>query len=354
MAQGRMTRGMLKSPLLAAAFALAITGAAAARDVRSTAGGTIAGVAPPTSNMVKPVGVSGKFVNRLDAVFGNARPGATIRSKRDLDRIAYYRYIYGDGATTGNGTDGLYGNYRSRHRDYPGGDPRSLHVFTADELVLKAHCGLDTGNRADCADGHIASGIMRFALPIGPGSYIEIRCRMPSGMYAWPAFWLNPGVEYPPARPGGKPSFSPLKWPPEIDIFDQFGFNNMPPGHYLIDGTSTGNNDAAFGNPRDIFKADGWHGNSYYAPKQDLVTGDHVYGLDWGRDNRLRFYLDGKLIRERTYQWNSIDHVPAHLIASLQVGAKFNNLSGITDQGGKPDGWDWPIDYIRVWQEVGR
>ena len=315
-------------------------------------GGTISGIEVPTNGQIRPVGPAGLFVNLLDATFGQNRPDASIRSKGDLDRIAYYRYIYGDATTTGDGTDGLYGNYRSRHRDYPEGDARSLHLFTADSLVLRAHCGIDTRERSNCADGHIESGILRFALPIRPGSYIEIRCRMPSAAYAWPAFWLNAGVEYPPLQPNGKPSFSALHWPPEIDIFDQFGFNNTAPGHYLIDGTSSGNNDAAFGNPHDTYHAPDWGDKWYFQTEKNLAADYHIYGLDWGTDSRLKYLFDGRLIRERYYEWNSIDGVPAHLIASLQVGAKFNDLLGISDQGGKQGGWDWPIDYIRVWQRA--
>ena len=301
---------------------------------------------------VMPVGVQGKFVVRLNATFGDHRPDATVRDKQDLDRIAFYRFIYGDAATTGNGTDGLYGNYRSRHRDYPQGDPRSLHVFTANSLVLKAHCGLETAVRTDCSDGHIESGILRFALPIYPGTYIEIRCEMPTGRYAWPAFWLNPGVETKPTTPGGKPTFSVLHWPPEIDIFDQFGFNNTDPGHYLISETPTNGHDADYGHPHDTYRAPDWGNQSFYQTRQDLTAGFHVYGFDWGADHILKFLLDGKVYRERYYEWNSEGNVPAHLIASLQIGAEFNDLSGISDQGGKPDGWDWAIDYIRVWTEL--
>ncbi len=338
-----------------AIFMLAANGlTASAQEAPVAKGGTVAGAVPPTTASVKPVGVSGDFVNLLDATFGRDRLEATIRDKNDLDRIAYYRYIYGDGSTTGDGTDGLYKDYRSRHRDYPDGDPRALHVFTFRGLVLRGHCGLDTGIRSDCSDGNIESGIIRFALPIHPGSYIEIRCRMPPAMYAWPAFWLNSGVQYPPVPPSRKASFSARHWPPEIDIFDQFGFNNTPPGHYLNNGTSTNNNDAAFGNPRDTYHAPDWGDKRYYQTKEDLVADYHVYGLDWGTDDKLKFYLDGRLIRERIYAWNSVDHVPAHLIASLAVGAKFNDLSHISDQGGVPHGWDWPIDYIRVWQHKPR
>jgi hypothetical protein len=311
-------------------------------------GATVSGGGVPTSDSAKPFGMHGAFRNRLDATFGKARHDATVRDKRDLDRIAYYRYIYGDAATTGNGTDGLYDQYRSRHRDYPEGDPRSLHVFTADALVLKAHCGLETKVRTDCSDGNIESGILRFALPIRPGSYIEIRCKMPSAMYAWPAFWLTPGVEMPPATPGGKPSFTARPWPPEIDIFDQFGFNNTKPGHYLFSGTPTNGKDAAFGNPHDIYRAPDWGDKPYYQPAQDLTAGFHVYALDWG-DHTLKYLLDGKVYRETYFEWNSEGDVPAHLIASLQIGPKFNDLSGLSDQGGEPHGWDWAIDYIRVW-----
>jgi hypothetical protein len=143
-----------------------------------------------------------------------------------------------------------------------------------------------------------------------------------------------------------------LDWPPEIDIIDQFGFNNVRPGHYLVSGTPTNGRDADFGHPHDLYRDPAWGSEWYYTTKQDLTAGDHVYGLDWGADNRLRFLLDGKVYRETYFEWNSKGNVPAHLIVSLQVGAKFNDLSGITDQGGIPNGWDWPIDYVRVWERL--
>ena len=329
--------------------ALALVGLLAPAAASAQEGAAVRGARVPVSEQVKPVGVTGRFTNRLNATFGRDRADATIHSKAELDRIAYYRFIYGDATTVGSGTDGLYGNYRSRHRDYPDGDTRSLHVMTSDRLVLKAHCGLETAIRTDCSDGQIESGIIRFALPIRPGSFVEIRTRLPVAPYAWPAFWLNPGEQAPPAQPGGKPVISVLDWPPEIDIFDQFGFNNVRPGHYLVSGTPTNGRDADFGSPHDLFRDPNWGSAWYYTTKQDLVAGDHVYGFDWGADNHIRFLLDGKVYREMYFEWNSKGNVAAHLIASLQVGAKFNDLSGITDQGGVRDGWDWPIDYVLVW-----
>lgn len=328
----------------AAGLAALMTAAAAPADDEAV---TVPGARPVTSG-VRPFEATGQFENRLDATFGT-RPGATVRSKAELDRIAYFRFIYGDSTTTGDGTDGLYKNYRSRHRDYPGGDPRALHVFTPDALVLKAHCGLDGGPRTDCSDGHIESGILRFALPIRPGSYIETRCRMPAAPYAWPAFWLNPGQQRP-APPGAKARVSTMTWPPEIDIFDQFGFKNVPPGRALVSGAVTNGNEAAYGKPHDLFRDPEWGPNWYYQPKSDLAADFHVHALDWRADNRLRFLLDGHMYKETYYEWNSKDGVPAHLIASLQIGPKFNDLSRITDQGA---GWDWPISYIRVWRRTG-
>ena len=331
-----------------AALAAATTSPHAAHAAATTVAGGMA----PTSQAVTPTGYPGSFTNVLNATFGASRPDATVRDKTELDRIAYYRYIYGDATTTGNGTDGLYNNYRSRHRDYPQGDPRSLHVFTPDALVLKAHCGLDTGIRTDCADGNIESGIMRFALPIRPGSFIEIRCGMPPAPYAWPAFWLNPGEEDPPDHPGGKPHVSVLDWPPEIDIFDEFGFNGVKPGHYLTSGTPTNGHDAQFGNPHDTYRAPDYGDKWYYQPAQDLTVGLHTYGLNWGSDNILSFMLDGRVYKRTYLEWNSKDNIPAHLIASLQIGPKFNDMSHISDQGGIPNGWDWRIDYIRVWKDA--
>ena len=315
-----------------------------ARAEPDDAGATEPGAHPPTGD-VQPFKAQGRFVNRLDATFGRTQPEATIRTKAELDRICRYRFIYGDAATTGDGTDGLYRNYRSRHRDYAGDDPRSLHDLSGSALVLKAHCGLDGGSRADCSDGHIESGIIRFALPVRPGSYIETRCRMPAAAHAWPAFWLNPGEQFPAPR-GAKARTGTLAWPPEIDIFDQFGFKGVPPGRALVSAMPTGGNDAAYGHPHDIFKDPDWGDKWYYQPKDDLTAGFHVYALDWRTDNTLRFVLDGHVYREAYYEWNSRDGAPAHLIASLQIAPKFNDLSGIVDGG---SGWDWPISYVRVW-----
>jgi beta-glucanase (GH16 family) len=48
--------------------------------------------------------------------------------------------------------------------------------------------------------------------------YVEMRAKLPYGIGAWPAFWLNAGVQY------DNDKFSDWPWPPEIDIFEFFNW----------------------------------------------------------------------------------------------------------------------------------
>jgi hypothetical protein len=332
-----------------------------------------------------PMGPAGTFTLALDATFGNATPGATVTRQADLfgpNGLAYSHYIYGPAATNptneangvaiigpvGDGCDGLYGNYRSRHHRFAEGSPQDVHVIGPDRITLKAWCGLYSGNAADCADGQIESGIMRFTTPLRPGCVVEIKCIMPKGHYSWPAFWLNPGQQAPCAADGTPAPVASLGWPPEIDVFDNCGYDDQQPGYYLNAGTPTNGDDAAYAWNGGTGWVDlpptfqttavttGW--STWLPPAQEYAytvadqTADwHVYGLDWGADNVLTWYLDGVPYRARGYTWPA-SSPPAHLIASLQIGPKFNDLSGITPQAGLPNGWDWPIAYVRAWTRV--
>lgn len=329
-----------------------------------------------------PTGIAGTFVPLINATFGKTVADATAQNRATLftDIGAYPWYIYGPANTNpsrpgpgnayeilgpmGNGTDGLYGNYRSRHAHFAPDSPQDVHVLTNDGLTLKAWCGIANGDPNDCNDPNIVSGILRFIPEIRPGSAVEIRCKMPAGMYSWPAFWLNTGVQAGWLIDGVTPgSVQVANWLAEIDIFDQVGFKFTLPGHYLIAGDPTPLGDAAYAMPGqsgpvdlpptfiDIFGLTHWTGdsNGWYAHTTPDLTADfHTYGLDWRVDGTLGFYLDGILYRTRGYVWPA-SAPPAHLIASLQIGCKFNDLSGITPQGGIANGWDLEIEYIRAW-----
>ena len=60
--------------------------------------------------------------------------------------------------------------------------------------------------------------------------------------------------------------------------------------------------------------------------------------------------LDGVVYRRKGFTWPE-SSPPMSLMLSNQVAAEFNDLSGLKDQGGVPNGWDWQVSYVRVWQE---
>ncbi len=303
-----------------------------------------------------------------DYRFGNARPDATIKTKSDLDLAASPRYIYGGynqtAGATGNGCDGLYGNYWAHHIDTPEGDPASVHVFSSDHLTLKAYNNPNTpaGQVEGRDGGGILSGMLRFWAPIVPNhSFIRGRFWMPKGKWSWPAFWLNPGHEaYAPLSGPRGAVLQPLGWPPECDLHDGFGYDNTLPGTYLRPGEPTDNSDAQFG--RSVIWDNGpWAENPGYdylppgAAPGWLAAGWHELALDW-TNGVLTYYCDGTAYTQRKLTWSSPASACAHLIISNQVVAWFNPNpypAGVPDQGGAgPGGWDFKVSDVQVYRRV--
>lgn len=317
------------------------------------------------------------FVLVQDYRFGNNRPDATVLNKTELDLVAIPRYIYGGYTTAlnavGNGCDGLYGNYWARHIDTPEGATAyqtpygpspSVHVFTPHSLILKAHnntSGLN-GIVAGRDGGGILSGMLRFWAVIVPNkSFIRMRAKLPAGKYSWPAFWLNPGHEdYAPLSGPRGTVLQPLGWPPEIDIHDGFGYDNVIPGTLLRPGEPTNNNDAAWGR-KFLWEDSTWAKNPTWDYQQPgtqpgwLAEGFHEFALDW-TNGVLTYYCDKIPYTQRTLDWdNSPASACAHLLISNQVVASFNPNPyplGVPNQGGTPHGWDYEIDFIQVYQRV--
>ncbi len=336
-----------------------------------------------------PSGITGSFTPLIDATFGTSRSDATVKSRADLDKLAYYWFEYGPSNTDpvygaqagapdscmgpqGNGTDGLYGNFRSRFMHCTPGSPWDRHVLATDRLTLKANCGLQDNNPGNCSDANVGGGMLRFITPFRPSAahpiIVEMKGIMPKGKYSWPAFWINPGQQASRNANGTPGNIVSSGWPPEIDIFDEYGFNNTLPGHFLIMGDPSGGNDAAYASalcaPQGISICDlpltpggptlpttsVAQFNSWYASTNaDLTAGWHVYGARIYPDH-IDALLDGVVYRSRGYTWPA-SAPPMQLILSNQTAAKFNDLSGITDQGGVANGWDWAISYVRVWQQ---
>ena len=283
---------------------------------------------PGSAAPVQPVGAAGLSPSLTlvrDWTFGH-RAGATVPDRAALQKDFRFRFIYDGGRLDGLDT------YWSRHRDYPDGDPRNLHVFTPDGLVLKGRVPPGGGLRP----GGIESGMLRALLPVVPGMYVEMRARLPRGLGVWPAFWLNPGVE----RADG--SFSATPWPPEIDIFEFFVWQGRTRPRIMTAHVQTAGRPAEFGNPDDRFTL---FRDGSYDPGIDFSADFHVFALDW-EDGLPTWKLDGRVIQQTRYLWPA---PPAHILVTNQIGM---TLKGVDLSGMVIDepAWDYTIDYLRVWR----
>jgi len=274
-----------------------------------------------------PFGQEGSFQLLKNWTFGSERPDATVHTRKDLDREFYYRYIYAGGTL-----DGIPTAYWSYHRDYPDGDPRSLHVFTGTSLVLKGRIPPGGGLRPH----GIESGMLRAKFPVTPGMYVEMRAKLPFGIGAWPAFWLNSGVQY----DDGK--FSELTWPPEIDIFEFFNWQGRPHTRIFASNVQVAGKPERYGKPHDLFTL---FKKGEYDPGIDFSEDFHVFALDWRNDKPI-WLLDGKPIKQTYYEWHA---PPAHILVTNQIGMTFPNAD-LREMKADESQWDYTIDYIRVWK----
>ena len=286
-------------------------------------------VAEPKPLLLKPEGQQFKLLKNW--TFGNARPDATVHNKAELDQEFYYRYIWEGGKLD------KFKTYWSYHRDYPEGDPKSLHVFEGNTLVLKGRIPPGGGLH----DRGIESGMLRGKIAVTPGMYIEMRARLTGGVGAWPSFWLEEGVQYPDG------TFSaPPKALPEIDIFEFFNWDGRPQTRIFTGNIQTFGGKAAYGNPYDIFTT---FKNAGYEKHLDLgfdCSKDfHVFALDWV-ENAPIWLLDGKPIKQTYYEWHG---PPAHVVVTDSIGM---NLPGVkqTEMVADEKQWDYTIDYVRIWE----
>jgi hypothetical protein len=285
------------------------------------------GVSAQPASAPVPVGQPGKFELLKDWTFGRQRENATIRNRADMDREFFYRYIYDGGKLDRLPT------YWSYHRDYPDGDSRSLHVLGPKTLTLKARIPKTGGLRP----GGIESGMLRAKFPVSSGMYVEMRAKLTRGIGAWPAFWLNPGVQR-------DNTFSELPWPPEIDIFEFFNWQGRAETRVMTGYVQTAGKPEKYGHPHDLH-SDFERGE--YRPGCDFGREFHTFALDWRPDAPI-WLLDGKTIKQTHYEWHA---PPAHILVTNQIGM---TLPGVDVKGMKADEtqWDYVIDYIRVFRRL--
>jgi len=275
-----------------------------------------------------PYKQTGAFEMRGNWTFGAHRADATVRNRSELDRSFRYRYINEGGKLDGIPT------YWTYHRDYPDGDPRSLHVFGDDTLTLKGRIPAGGGLRPR----GIESGMLRAKLPIAPGMYMEMRAKLPYGVGAWPAFWLSPGVEY------ENGTFSDLPWPPEIDIFEFFNWQGRTHTRVMTGNVQSSGKPEKFGNPHDLWTK---FTKGEYTPGFDFSADFHVFALDWRKDEPI-WLLDGVPIKQTHYEWHG---PPAHLLITNQIGMTLPGAN-LKDMQADESQWNYVIDYVRVWQRL--
>lgn len=344
-----------------------------------------------------PTGITGNFTNIIDATFGTSISDATVKNRNDLDNLSYYWFI--DGAATTDpksnfqsaAPNNCHGPHDGAADGHPAdfsdlwihcdpGSPWDRHVMSTDRLTLKSTCGLADSNTGNCAPGNIGGGMLRFITPLRPTTnnpvVIEMKAIIPKGLGSWPAFWLSPGQQAP-RNPDGTPGpmVIPPSWPPEIDIFDEFGFDGATPGTYLIAGTPNNGDMVSYASALCVATQPCDHlplttagpvpfqssvmssiqttqsGITYGTPVSNLTTNWHIYGAVIYTDH-IDLFLDGVLYRKMGYTWPAASP-PMHLILSNQTGPlkmNPNNLALIQDQGGVPNGWNWDISYVRAWQ----
>ena len=277
---------------------------------------------------LSPVGAQGSFHLLKDWTFGRSAPGTTVHDMTALRRDFFFRYIYNGGKL-----DKLDKEW-SRHLDYPENDPRSLHQFTADALLLKGRVPPGGGLH----DGGIESGMLRAALPVTPGMYVEMSAKLPRGLGVWPAFWLNPGVETADGHIG------PTPWPPEIDIFEFYVWQGRDTPRIMESNTQDNGEPAKYGGEHDLFTE---FKNGKLDTGVDYSKGYHTFALDWVKDRPI-WMVDGKKVKQTTYGWPG---PPAHILVTNQIGF---SLAGTDLSGMKPGGddWDYAIRHLRVWRRV--
>jgi beta-glucanase (GH16 family) len=182
-----------------------------------------------------------------------------------------------------------------------------VNPFSVSDGVLNIHAARSS-ERVEAATGYdYTSGMISsksaFAQTYG---YFEIKCELPAGKGAWPAFWLLPADS---------------SWPPELDVFEVLGDN--PSKVYLN------------------VHSKGHRGSGSAAVVDDLSDGMHTFGVLWSKTTII-WYVDGEEVFHAPTPPDM--HKPMYMISNLAIGGYWP---------GSPDAsftsMDMKIDYIKAY-----
>jgi beta-glucanase (GH16 family) len=183
------------------------------------------------------------------------------------------------------------------HSNNPGAE---LEYYDISGLSADGNNAILTATHNNAHSGYAyTSGMLQSNPTFNPlYGYTEARIKAPGAGGSWPAFWIIS---------------SAYDWPPEVDIFENFGDANS------YKASNFGPSSSVFGNVINT-----------------SVTNWHVYGLLW-KANKLTWYLDGTQVANETVV-GSIPTEPMYLVLDLAVNNTNNNT------------FSTQVDYVRYWQ----
>ena len=150
----------------------------------------------------------------------------------------------------------------------------------------------------------------------------EVNCELPNGYGYWPAFWLK----------------NVSNWPPEIDIFEDYG--SIASIIYMTNHWGT--------------VVNGSHPSYTTTTKVPTsVSAYHTYAVDW-EPTYINWYVDGILVTSRVAgqvvngSTISIPSVPMYMILNLAISPASNwnapNSTSVFPQSLK-------VNWVRVWEK---
>jgi beta-glucanase (GH16 family) len=181
------------------------------------------------------------------------------------------------------------------------------------------------------------SGMIRSDFTVRYG-FFESRVKMPSGLGAWAAFWINSDVSE-----SGR-----LGHPPEIDFFE-FVNNGKDDKVDKIHCAATRTPDGF--EPKFLYKHERFiEAHQDFRAPFHFDDAFHTIGAEWTPSD-FTIYVDGLKVVTRTVQWKYKDGElagPAHVLLNLAIGGQWAGRYGIDDSA-------FPqalaIDWVRVYQK---
>lgn len=153
----------------------------------------------------------------------------------------------------------------------------------------------------------------------------ECRCKMPNTYAAWPAFWLT----------------GAMSWPPEIDIFENYGQKTGKP-------INIQKINLHYGVIKDGTKTDMMPWGIKVSPYKYFIHEFHEYALEWDK-NKMEIFVDGIKVFQYTRKdildkWYNQENGKMHTIINNSIDKNFKkDIDDVDYQS------EFLIDYVRIY-----